>query len=111
MSVALMISNPVNEQERVFYVPIAAERAFEKYWMPVIGELGLKRAGWFQCGIEIEKEDIKFVLEELAQIQNWIVKYADSERKEQMMGRLENLCKELADILGGARDDIKVYIG
>lgn len=111
MSVALMISNPVNNEESTFYVPIAAERVFEKYWMPVIEELGLKRASWFQCGIEIKKEDIKFVLEELEQIQTWIVKYAENERKEYMEGRLEDLYKELADILDGARDDIKVYIG
>lgn len=54
MSVALMISNAVTQEEEHFYVPIAAEAVFEQYWNPIIEELDLKWTSWFQGGIEIE---------------------------------------------------------
>ena len=111
MSVAMMISNPVNDEEKIFYIPISTEKVFHDYWMPIIEELDLKRAKYFQIGIEIEKKDLKSVLKELAEIQAWIVKYMNSERGEDMIERLENLTKGLMKILNSSRSDIKVYIG
>lgn len=51
MSVSLMISNPINEDEEYLHLPISTERFFEDYWMPIIIELDLKWARCFQGGI------------------------------------------------------------
>lgn len=111
MSVSLLISNPINEQESNFNVPISTEKVFQDYWMPIIEELDLKWVRCFQSGIELEKEDLEFVLKDLAKMQNWINEYMNSERGGQLIERLENLCKELVDISNDSRSDVKVYIG
>ena len=41
MSMSLMISNPVDESESNFNVPISTEKVFHDYWMPIIEELDL----------------------------------------------------------------------
>lgn len=80
MSVSLMISNPINENEEYFHLPISTERVFEDHWMPIITELDLKWVRCFQGGIELEKEDIEEVLKELKKMQNWIIAYRNNDR-------------------------------
>ena len=111
MSVSLIISNPVNEQESSFIVPIATEKVFQDYWLPVIEELDLNWLRCFQSGMEIEKEELEFVLKDLVQMQKGIKRYMNSERGIQINERLKNLCKELVDVFNGSRSDVKVYIG
>ena len=111
MSVCLMISNPVNEKEDNFYVPISTEKVFQDFWMPIIEELELKWSRCFQCGIEIKKEDLEDVLKELIKIEERINNSMDSERGIQMLERLKNLKQRLEDIFYTSRDDIKAYIG
>lgn len=111
MSVALMISNPVNQEEEHFCIPIATEAVFEEYWNPIIEELNLKWARWFQGGIEMRKEDLGIALGELDEIRCWLLANKNSERHEQMLERLERLCEQLKMIFEGGRKDIKVYIG
>lgn len=109
MSVALMISNLINQEEEDFYVPIAAQKVFQDYWMPIIDMLDLKYAKWFQVGMEIGKEDLELVLKELLEIRTRIVKNMDNERGKQMIDRLDNLYKELDKLLKNTRNEIKVY--
>ncbi len=111
MSVSLIISNPVNRREENFNVPISTEKVFQEYWMPIIDELDLKWARCFQSGIEIEKEDLEFVLKDLIDIQEWLVKNMNNERGTQMTDRLQNLCQELIGVFNNSRSDIKAYIG
>lgn len=111
MSVSLMISNPINEDEEYFHLPISTERVFEDHWMPIIAELDLKWARCFQGGIELEKEDIEEVLEELKKMQNWIITYKNNDRGKHMLERLNNLNETLFDFLNNSRDDLKIYIG
>lgn len=111
VSVSLIISNPVNEEENNFNVPISTERVFQDFWMPIIEELDLKWARCFQSGIEIEKEDLDFVLKDLAEMQTWIIINMDNERGVQMVGRIKNLCQGLECVFKEGRNDIKVYIG
>lgn len=111
MSVSLMISNPINENEEYFHLPISTERVFEDHWMPIITELDLKWVRCFQGGIELEKEDIEEVLKELKKMQNWIITYRNNDRGKHMLERLENLNEALFYFLNNSRDDLKIYIG
>lgn len=112
MSVSLIISNPITENEDCYYVPIATEEVFQIFWMPIIEKLELKWSCYFQCGVEINKASLKFVLKELAEINDYVFKNMDNiERKIQMLGRIQNLCHELEYIYKNSREDIKVYIG
>ena len=111
MSVSLMISNPINDEENNFIVPIATEKVFQNFWMPIIENLDLKWVRCFQSGIEIEREDLDFVLQDLITMQKWINIYMNSEMGTQMIERLEILSKELIDIFNGSRSNVKVYIG
>jgi hypothetical protein len=40
MSVCLMVSNPINKDG--FFVPIASEQVFRKFWIPAIQTLDLQ---------------------------------------------------------------------
>ena len=111
MSVSLMISNPINEDEQYLHLPISTERFFEDHWMPIIIELDLKWARCFQGGIELEKEDIKEVLKELDKMQNWIIAYKHNDQGKHILERLKNINEALLDFLNNSRDDLKVYIG
>lgn len=106
-----MISNPVNQQEDDYYVPISCEREFEKYWQPIIDKLNLKWANFFQCGIEIEKMKFDEVIQELNEILKWVQNNMDNAQGKRMEERIRNLCKELHSIYNSSRDDIKVFIG
>lgn len=111
MSVSLIISNPINDKERNFNLPISTERVFRDHWMPIIIELDLKWVRCFQSGIELEKEDIVLVLKDLEKMHHWITTYKDNERGEQMIERLKSLNETLIEILNHSRKDMKVYIG
>ncbi len=111
MSVGLIICNPINDEESNYNVPIATEKVFQNFWMPIIENLDLRWVRCFQSGIEIEREDLEFVLKDLKAMQKWINIYMNSERGTQMIERLEILSKELIDIFNSSRSDVKVYIG
>lgn len=120
MSVALMISNPITDEEDKYYIPISTEKTFEDYWNPIIEQLNLRWAKYFQIGVEIEKQNLDEVIKELKEIENWIItnwitKYVNTkisnEIRELMLERLENLEKELTKIFNSSRSDIKIYIG
>ena len=111
MSVSLMISNPINENEEYFHLPISTERIFEDHWMPIITELDLKWARCFQGGIELDKEDIKEVLKELDKMQKWITIYKNNDRGKHMLERLKNVNVALLDFINNSRGDLKIYIG
>lgn len=124
MSVALMISNPITDEEDKYYIPISTEKIFDDYWNPIIEQLDLRWAKYFQTGVEIEKQNLDEVIKELKKIENWIIKNwkrkyeynkisneISNEIRELMLERLENLENELTKILNTSRSDIKVYIG
>lgn len=100
------------------------KKIFDDYWNPIIEQLDLRWAKYFQTGVEIEKQNLDEVIKELKKIENWIIKNwkrkyeynkisneISNEIRELMLERLENLENELTKILNTSRSDIKVYIG
>lgn len=108
MSVSAFISNDDNNN---INIPIATEKTFQDYWMPIINQLDLKWMACFQSGIEIGRQDLNFILKDLNEMQNWIEINMSNSMRGFMLKRIKNLSEELIKIFEGKVDDIRVYIG
>jgi len=109
VSISAFIPEPANDFERQFHVPLAAETFFAECWEPAAETLGLKWVPIFSTGIEIMKEDLPEVLEELNRLKQWALSQAGGERMEKLANRIEILQSELPKML--QRDGAVVYIG
>jgi hypothetical protein len=109
MSISAFIPEPVNDFERQFNVPVAAEAFFSECWEPAAEALGLQWVPIFSTGIDVMKEDLPAVLDELARLKQWALSQAGGERMEKLVSRIELLQTELPKAL--QRDGVVVYIG
>lgn len=71
MSVVLILNYP-GSPEKSRQVPVAAERAFETYWLPASRLLGLNWVPAFQGGFAVQSEDIPEILEELERLRQFL---------------------------------------
>ena len=74
MSIGIIIDEPKNEKEQLFFIPVATEEVFSSYWLKASNELQLSWIPIFETGILIEKEDIPAILRELGLVKEWIEK-------------------------------------
>lgn len=109
MSISAFIPDPVNDFERQYNVPVAAEAFFAECWEPAAEQLGLQWVPLFSTGVDVMKEDLPAVLDELARLKKWALSQADGERMEKLASRIELLQTELPKALH--RDGAVVYIG
>ncbi|CAG7599277.1 hypothetical protein PAESOLCIP111_00298 [Paenibacillus solanacearum] len=109
MSISAFIPEPANDAERQFHVPVAAEAFFAECWEPPAEALGLKWVPLFSTGIEIEKQDLPEVLDELNRLKEWALEQAGGERMEKLLSRIQMLLTALPQML--QRDGAVVYIG
>ncbi|MCR2805147.1 hypothetical protein [Paenibacillus soyae] len=109
MSIAAMILNSENEFEKKFYLPVASEAFFEECWIPAIRELDLKWVNVFSVGLDMEKEDLPFVMKELSQIKEWAQINLSDERIIKIIERIELLEAELPNAF--RREGAVVFIG
>jgi hypothetical protein len=109
MSISAFIPEPVNDFERQFNVPVAAESFFSECWEPAAETLGLKWVPVFSTGIDVMKEDLPAVLDELARLKQWALSQAGGERMAKLASRIELLQTELPKAL--QREGAVVYIG
>ncbi|MCA0757752.1 hypothetical protein KP806_22065 [Paenibacillus sp. N4] len=109
MSISAYIPEPADDFERQFNIPVAAEAFFSECWEPGAEALGLKWVPIFSTGIDVMKEDLPAVLEELARLKQWALSQSGGERMAKLASRIELLEKELPRAL--QRDGAVVYIG
>ncbi|MEF3313715.1 hypothetical protein PV433_33020 [Paenibacillus sp. GYB004] len=109
MSISAFVPDPVNGFERQFHIPVAAEAFFAEYWEPAAEQLGLQWVPLFSTGIDITKEDLPAVLDELARLKEWALNQPGGERIAKLASRIELLQAELPKAL--ERDGAVVYIG
>lgn len=109
MSISAFVPDPVNGFERQFHIPVAAEAFFAEYWEPAAEQLGLQWVPLFSTGINITKEDLPAVLDELARLKEWASNQSGGERIAKLASRIELLQAELPKAL--ERDGAVVYIG
>jgi hypothetical protein len=109
MSISAFIPEAANEDERRYNVPVATEAFFAECWQPAAESLGLQWVPLFSTGIEIGREDLPAVLDELARLKQWALARAQDARFEMLAGRIELLETELPKAL--EREGAVVYIG
>ncbi|OWR32383.1 hypothetical protein CDO73_01895 [Saccharibacillus sp. O23] len=110
MSVAAFVINECDANNTNFYVPIATEEFFEKYWKPAAEELGLIWIPLFQFGLDITAEDMESVNTELDALQEWTGKYMSGDPKEHLLTRA-NLLQTKLNTIFAAQKDIRICIG
>ncbi|WP_409340629.1 hypothetical protein [Paenibacillus sp. MBLB4367] len=109
MSISAFIPDPVDGFEKQFHVPVAAEAFFAECWEPAAEALGLQWVPLFSTGIDVMKEDLPAVLDELARLKEWALSQTGGERMEKLASRVQLLQTELPKAL--QRDGAVVYIG
>lgn len=109
MSIIAFIPDPVDGFERQFQVPVAAEAFFAECWEPASEALGLQWVPLFSTGVDVMKEDLPAVLDELARLIEWANSHIDADKREKLASRIELLQTELPKAL--QRDGAVVYIG
>ncbi|MCM3628383.1 hypothetical protein M3194_13510 [Paenibacillus glycanilyticus] len=109
MSISAFIVDPEDEFERSFMLPVATESFYKQYWEPAAEELGLEWTALFQGGTDVEQEDVPKILEEIAQLKEWVSSKMSGEAQEHMLRRLNLL--EIGLPSAFRRDGTVVYIG
>ena len=84
-------------------VPISTEQVFSDFWQPACAKLNLRWVPLFQVGLDIEKEDILPILEELNQLKEYfnspIEFEGDTDDLLYITSRIDNLIKALTEML------------
>ncbi|WP_163853380.1 hypothetical protein [Paenibacillus elgii] len=109
MSICAFIQQPVNEYEEKFNIPVATDSFFKECWIPPIEELKLEWVNVFSIGLDMVKEDLPFVMEELAQIKEWAKINLPNEQQIKIIERIELLEAELPNAF--RREGVVVFIG
>jgi hypothetical protein len=109
MSICAIITKPENEHEQQFNVPVATELFFQQYWAPAVNELGLQWVPAFSSGIDLLKEDLPAVLDELNRLKAWACSELSGPLMKQMVERIERLDTELPKAF--EREGVVVFIG
>ncbi|CAI3304033.1 hypothetical protein ACK4CS_16805 [Enterococcus gallinarum] len=110
MSIGIIIDEPKNEKEQLFFIPVATEEVFSSYWLKASNELQLSWIPIFETGILIEKEDIPAILRELGLVKEWIKKNViDIDTKIDLEKRINYILETLPKAF--ENKNIKLYIG
>ncbi|MEI7024917.1 hypothetical protein [Paenibacillus sp. y28] len=106
MSVAALIVEPENSG---WYVPIATESFFMRCWIPAIQALQLQVISMFDPGVDICKDELPLLLEELDRVKMWAKIHLAEEDSGHMERRIQNLTQRLTEIF--TDEGIVVFIG
>jgi hypothetical protein len=109
MSIMAFIHRPENEFEQQFNVPVATEAFFRDFWEPAVKTLGLQWVPIFAAGIDVRKEDLPDVLEELDRLKLWAERELSGEQRDHILARIGRLADELPKAF--QREDAVVFIG
>ncbi|MBM7689212.1 hypothetical protein BCR24_03735 [Enterococcus ureilyticus] len=110
MSIGIIIDEPKNEEEQLFFIPVATEESFTNYWLKASNELQLSWVPIFETGIVIEKEDTPVVLKEIKLVKEWIEKNVENvDTKIDLQKRINYILETLPKAF--ENEDIKLYVG
>lgn len=109
MTISAFILDPQNDYERSFFIPVATEAFFKKCWLPAIQSLGLRWTNLFHTGVDVKKEDVAYIIEELVFIKEWAAKNLNEEQKDKIVERIEGLQDKLPQAF--QRKGAVVFIG
>ncbi|WP_232697488.1 hypothetical protein [Brevibacillus daliensis] len=109
MAISALILDPQNDYERNFFIPVATESFFKECWLPAIESLGLQWTDLFPTGVDVEEEDVPYIIEELILIKEWAAKNLNEEQKDKIFERIIGLQDKLPQAF--QRKDAVVFIG
>ncbi|MBT2288738.1 hypothetical protein J7E73_06230 [Paenibacillus albidus] len=109
MSVLAFILEPTDEFEQEFSIPVASESFFNECWGPAIKALQLKWVEHFSWGIDVRKEDLDKVINELLQIREWSLHNLIEAKQEHILYRIDLLITKLPAAF--RRENAVVFIG
>lgn len=109
MSVIALILGPTNEFEQEFSIPVASESFFNECWVPAIKAMNLKWVEHFSWGLDIKKEDLDKVINELLQIREWALHNLIEAKLVHILYRIDLLITKLPTAF--RRENAVVFIG
>lgn len=109
MSIAVFVDEPINEDEKSFYLPVASENFFNSCWKPGCKTLNLQLVSRFDRGINITQINITEIISELNQLQAWAEQNLSGENKKHITERIKTLIDRLPSIF--ERENMSVFIG
>lgn len=110
MSIGIIIDEPKNEEEKLFFIPVATEESFTNYWLKASKELQLAWVPIFETGIVIEREDIPIILKEIKLVKEWIEKNVKNiDIKIGIEKRINYILETLPKAF--EKENIKLYVG
>ncbi|EGO62382.1 hypothetical protein [Acetonema longum] len=111
MSVYAYILNAENDFEKSLSTPVAVEKFFNEFWLPAAEELGLKWIPTFSAGMDVTKEDVSEILDELSRLKKWAKKHQQMSQDDRtyMISRIELLEERLPQAF--RRENAVMFIG
>ena len=102
---------PENEFEKNISIPVANEDFFNKFWLPAAEELGLKWIPAFSAGMDVTKEDVPDILDELNELKKWATASSklNQDEKKYMITRIEIFEETLPQAF--RRENAVMFIG
>jgi hypothetical protein len=100
-----------DEKDR--FLPVATQADFEEFWLPACSELDLKLIPLFETGypvIELNRETIPSVVDELNQIKNAMSRHIEDGVPEWLPKRVEGLITKLKYALDNFDDVVYVRV-
>ena len=108
MSIAITISNPINDTELKFYIPFSTQSRFEKVWLKGAESLNLELIP-FLDGLDINKEEWANLKCEIQKMMLWVDNNLDNEYQDEIHERISSVIDTLDVVF--KRDDAIVNFG
>ncbi|CAM4249981.1 hypothetical protein HCA64_03130 [Listeria booriae] len=110
MSIGIIVDEPRSDDERLFFIPVATEEAFKKYWLKASQDMQLMWVPIFESGVVIEAEDLEAIVDELKKVKVWSLENIENlEIQKGAVDRIDYIIGTLPK--GFAQRDTKLYIG
>ena len=110
MSVALTIDDPVNEEEKNYYLPIATERVYKEVWRSAARAFNLSLVDEISVCLDIDEDNVSGFVDELREVVRWSVDNCSKDQSESIKERVAFLIAEITRLME-SRDDLSFSIG
>lgn len=106
MSVAAIIIEPKDIE---FYVPVSTESFFHTFWIPAIRELKLELLAMLDPGVDLTKNDLSLLINELEIIKSWALAKLNKNELDYLERRIDFLIIKLTEAFNNGA--VTIFIG
>jgi hypothetical protein len=108
MSIAITISNPINDEESKFYIPFSTQLCYKEVWLKGSENLNLELIPLLD-GLDISKEEWANLKCEIQQMMLWVNNNLDNEYQDEIHERASFVINTIDVVF--KRDDAIVNFG